>query len=334
MLSTAYYIATHPQTLDKSGSTTRNATTAIVFSILSVLVFGIQSLLTFRKIRLLRARDAQYKQTRPTNTSELLPESEQQRKQLLSLLLQQEDDQASIPDTQTAQTFKIDWPGNHSSSSDRSRRNTINTLRSFSRFGTSSRYASRRSSTFGITQPDHLPSSVDRVPTMIREESTMTDSLGATVGRNLAPNAAPLAPPRPAVFTPRAHSALFHTADVDEGSRAPSYCEHAHPSMHIDVQLPHFQPPPQVNGYPVEKSRHLSCENPGAGGDLPTQSGLQESRRSEYLSPSSAGKGNAHDYLQGNSFAGNVNRTENIELADRGRGGAALGPEPDAWRDF
>lgn len=312
-LTTVYYVSSHRGVVGSSTDSSNYAITALVMSVLSTIIYGICSFLTFRQIWIVRARDDSHRQTNPIKTHEFIPETEQQRKQLLRLLVQQEEAQQASPDN-ASQTFKIEWPGfSSNNSNDRSHRSTMTTFRSFPRIRPTSRYTTRRSTMLGGAPPDHLTGGIERVPTIIQEESTMGSSQH---GANHSVNEFSVVNPaalRPGI-SGRAHSALFNTADVDDRSRAPSYCENVHPSMYIDVRSRAALGP---NGYPIEKTR--SAE----------QSSDAESQRTEYhLAPPDTGRTPA-----GRSSHRESRRTrEEIELADRGGHGTRLRPELAGYR--
>ena len=121
LINVLYSLSTH----DKSLQWTSSSVVALALSIISSLTYTTAALLTFRKIYIVKARDAMHRY-HSDSTDAMMPESEQQRQQLLRLLLQQEDAKQPNPDNGQS-TFKIDWPGNAD------RRSTIVTLRSLPR---------------------------------------------------------------------------------------------------------------------------------------------------------------------------------------------------------
>ena len=121
LINVLYSLSTH----DKSLQWTPSSIVALVLSIISSLTYTIIALLTFRKIHIVRARDAMHRY-HSDSTDAMMPESELQRQQLSRLLLQQEDAKQHNPDNGQS-TFKIDWPGNAD------RRSTIVTLRNLPR---------------------------------------------------------------------------------------------------------------------------------------------------------------------------------------------------------
>ena len=249
LLNTTYTFVSHHGVAGSKTPAAHHAITALVVSIVVTLMYGSLSLYTFRKVYMVRARDALHRHTLPTATPEYLPETEQQRKQLLRLLLQQEESQTSSPDMTASQTFKIDWPGSNNMSTDRSRRNTLNSFRNFPRLGGGT---SRRSTILGGDPAESLPGGIERVPTVIREESTLGSNGDRDANRPENTQSNDPTALRPALLAPRANSALFNTTAADEQSRAPSYCENAHPSMNLDV-VPVNRPSLGDNGYPIEK---------------------------------------------------------------------------------
>lgn len=81
---------------------------ALALSIASVLVYTVLSLLTYRKIYIVKARDEMHRPTSPSKVAGYIPEDDQQRKQLLRLLQQQEETKPVSPESATQNTFKID----------------------------------------------------------------------------------------------------------------------------------------------------------------------------------------------------------------------------------
>ena len=321
LLGNIYSLASSRNVFSKSNPSAHNAIAAICLAVAATLIYALLSLLTFRKIHIVRARDALHRHVTPTK--EFLPETEQQRKQLLGLLLQQEESQASSPDKTTSQTFKIDWPGSNTMGNDRSHRNTLNTLRNFPRFGPTSRYTSRRNSLLGGPPLDHLTGGIERVPTVIREESTMNSTLRSGAQNLNNPPTIDPAALAPVALAPRAQSYLFNTAAIDDRSRAPSYCENAHPSMHIDVRtsaLPYLQ----NNEYPVEKSHSHS-------GDDGTSRASSDQPRIEYRLATPTTVGGAAGFYAGGDRKSDASRKGDIELADRGKDGTKIRPELQGW---
>ena len=121
LINVLYSLSTH----DKSLQWTPSSIVALVLSIISSITYTTAALLTFRKIYVVKARDAMHRY-HSDSTDAMMPETELQRQQLLRLLLQQEDAKQQAPDNGQS-TFKIDWPGNAD------RRNTLATLRNLPR---------------------------------------------------------------------------------------------------------------------------------------------------------------------------------------------------------
>ncbi len=116
----------------------------MALSVISTLAYTVAVLLTFRKIYIVRARDAMHRYD-GGSSSEGVPETEAQIKQWQRLLSQREDakkaNQAS-----SQQTFKLEWPGNGD------RRSTIGTLRNLPRAARHA-YESRGNSMYGRQDP-------------------------------------------------------------------------------------------------------------------------------------------------------------------------------------
>ncbi len=121
LINVLYSLSTHEKSIQWNPS----SIVALVLSIVSSVTYTAMALLTFRKIHIVRARDAMHRY-HSDSTDAMMPESELQRQQLLRLLLQQEDAKQQHPDNGQS-TFKIDWPGNAD------RRSTLVTLRNLPR---------------------------------------------------------------------------------------------------------------------------------------------------------------------------------------------------------
>ncbi|KAI4091753.1 MAG: hypothetical protein LQ339_008075 [Xanthoria mediterranea] len=83
--------------------------TAIVLAAISSATYLALTLITFRKIHMVRARDAMHRHHSDSESYHLLPEDEMQRQQLLRLLLQRENSKKVSPDASQS-TFRIDLP--------------------------------------------------------------------------------------------------------------------------------------------------------------------------------------------------------------------------------
>ncbi|KAL8756978.1 MAG: hypothetical protein Q9199_002568 [Rusavskia elegans] len=82
---------------------------AIVLAAISSATYLTLTLITFRKIHMVRARDAMHRHHSDSESYHLLPEDEMQRQQLLRLLLQRENSKKVSPDASQS-TFRIDLP--------------------------------------------------------------------------------------------------------------------------------------------------------------------------------------------------------------------------------
>ncbi|KAL8915195.1 MAG: hypothetical protein Q9171_000314 [Xanthocarpia ochracea] len=140
---------------------------AIVLAAVSSATYFFLSLITFRKIHLVRSRDAMHRHHSDSESYHLLPEDEMQRQQLLRLLLQRENSKKVSPDTSQS-TFRIDLPSVRRTetrltapqSVHESRDNTNNNNRSFNFSPLSPFLSSRRggpSPYEAITQQDFQP---------------------------------------------------------------------------------------------------------------------------------------------------------------------------------
>lgn len=82
---------------------------ALALATISTLIYSILSLLTFRKIHIVRARDAMHRHNADSDSIHIDPEDEQQRQQLLRLL-QQRDTNKKLTPQASQSTFRIDLP--------------------------------------------------------------------------------------------------------------------------------------------------------------------------------------------------------------------------------
>ncbi|KAL8847012.1 MAG: hypothetical protein Q9221_007925 [Calogaya cf. arnoldii] len=82
---------------------------AIVLAAISSAIYLALTLITFRKIHMVRARDAMHRHHSDSESYHLLPEDEMQRQQLLRLLLQRENSKKVSPNASQS-TFRIDLP--------------------------------------------------------------------------------------------------------------------------------------------------------------------------------------------------------------------------------
>ena len=95
-----------------SGSKSRwngAAIAGLLLAIVSSVAYLVFSLLTFRKVHMVRARDAMHRRHSDGESIHLLPEDEMQRQQLLRLLLQRENGVRPSPEASQS-TFRIDLP--------------------------------------------------------------------------------------------------------------------------------------------------------------------------------------------------------------------------------
>lgn len=288
LISIIYALKNHEDVLSKFSPLTHYAIAALVLSIASVFVYAILYLITLRKIYIVRARDAMHRPTVSDKAPGYLPEHDQQRKQLLRLLLQQEDRKTADFESATQHTFKIDWPG----TKNQSRRNSMSTLRYIPK----TMHGSQRSSMSGASV-DHLTGGIERVPFTIEEEpercvpqmincqpssildppidlsfegvstsilkqspvslifGSPTSKPVSSTTQSLLPTGSGPAPLKPVAYVPPSHIARYMGLDsplelTTPLSGLPSYRADAHPSLNIATRpLSHLQ----ENGYPLEK---------------------------------------------------------------------------------
>ena len=108
---------------------TSPAIVALAFSASSTVVYGVAALWTYRNIYVVKARDKMHRHHPDSSADKMLPETEQQRQQLLRLLLQQENAKHGSPDA-IQSTFQIGIPP---SNDHRGSRSTMGTLRNLPR---------------------------------------------------------------------------------------------------------------------------------------------------------------------------------------------------------
>lgn len=207
---------------------TSSAIAATVLSAVSTFAYMTASLLIFRKIHIVRARDAMHRHSPESATDKLMPETELQRQQLLRLLLQQEDAKKQSPND-NQQTFKLDWPGNHDN-----RRNTMTTIRNLPRAARST-YGTRGDTSFVVQEPD--PQAAIHMDPLTEEES-------------LDPRLPPI-------------QALAYTSpeEYDEHNIPGIVNTRYRPQMSAQIPPP-VLPPLQDNGYPIEKPEIQNLNEP------------------------------------------------------------------------
>jgi len=212
LITVLYNLSTHSATTQW----TNFAIAAVVLSVVSTLVYTIAALLTFRKIHIVRARDAMHRHSPESSTDKMMPETELQRQQLLRLLLQQEDAKKQSPD-KNQQTFKLDWPGNNDN-----RRNTMNTLRNLPRAARNA-YENRSSSASLMAQDPHPQAAMHMDP--LTEEESMDPRM---------------VPMRASAYTPPSGYDNHNIPGIVNTRYQPQ-------------TSPSAPPPLQPNGYPIEK---------------------------------------------------------------------------------
>ncbi len=282
LISIIYGLSNHHGALSVGTSTAHFAILFLVLSVASVVVYSILSALIFRKIYIVRAKDAMFRFSPQNKEKGPLREDEEQRRQLSRLLLQQNEKTTLTPGSGTQTTFKIEWAGN---SKLQSRRSSFAVAESAPGFNVMNNHSSRGSLIPGtggqltggierlpsikVQEPsrfslwfgssrrnsiydpptDHLTGGIERVPTMDQQGSSPTtaqDSTSADDGP---------APLRPIAYVPRSQNARYFGLDSPRQpgspqSALPSYSPYAHPSMNISTRpLSHFH----ENGFPIEK---------------------------------------------------------------------------------
>lgn len=106
LLNITFYLAVHNRATSQWNS---SSISAITLASISTLIYAVLSLITFRKIHIVRSRDAMHRHTADADSIHLDPEDEQQRQQLLRLL-QQRDSTKKVSSEASESTFRIDLP--------------------------------------------------------------------------------------------------------------------------------------------------------------------------------------------------------------------------------
>ena len=179
---------------------------------------------------MVRTRDAMHRHYSTSSTDKIMPETEQQRQQLLRLLLQQEDVRNSSPDTNSS-TFKLEWewPGNGDR---RNSRSTLGTLKNIPRAARNV-YESRTNSSYGRQDSTNAPA------------AALMDSVAEEAPLN--PRLAPL----PATAYARSINNDYDDADNSGIVNTRSYTSQDPPPPPPPPQ--NHLPQLQENGYPMEK---------------------------------------------------------------------------------
>ncbi|KAF6232916.1 hypothetical protein HO173_008879 [Letharia columbiana] len=281
LINILYSLSTH----EKSLQWTSSSIVALVLSTISTLTYTTIALLTFRKIHIVRARDAMHRY-HSESTDAMMPESELQRQQLLRLLLQQEDAKQQNPDNGQS-TFKIDWPGNAD------RRSTVVTLRNLPRAVRSS-YGNRNSDLYGDQDANPPP-----LPPMdsVTEEASVDPRFGSSDG---------LSPLGERTYIPANNSYIDGDIPGIVNTRYDS------PIRSSLSNLPQLQ----ANGYPIEKPeiQDLIVQHPT---QRPEYHIVDEHARGrdQYRMVNQQGQ-QSHDAPRSRS---RESRRIEIELADRGK---------------
>ncbi|KAL9130200.1 MAG: hypothetical protein Q9217_001545 [Psora testacea] len=230
----------------------------IALAIISALVYAFGALMAFRKIHIVRTRNAMHRYASPSNATLSPPETEMQRQQLLQLLLRQDDAKLSSSPSESAlqSTYKIHWPGNNTRNN--SRPNTMSTIHnppqtSRNRFGIRENSILHATSPANMIEhheppPDHLIGGIECVPNIVVDEGTASGS-----GSRLSSGPSPL---RPVVYDASAPSPPTPPRRIYEphpGQRVPSYHQQEYVGPYTHPSSPSVVPPLGSNGYPIEK---------------------------------------------------------------------------------
>ncbi|KAL6720491.1 hypothetical protein ACLMJK_002415 [Lecanora helva] len=225
LINVLYTLSLRNASLKWTSLAIAGVTLSAVFSLLYTIV----ALLTFRKIYIVRARDAMHRHQPESGGDGILPETELQRQQLLRLLLQQEDAKKSNADNQQ-QTFKLEWPGNGDN-----RRNTMSTLRNLPRVARAA--YEHRNSVSNVAQDPHPQAQMHMDP--VTEEESLDPRMG-----------------------PVSHGAYMTPANYDD-ENIPGIVNTRYPSpTSTQTDANPVRPPLQANGYPIEKPEAQGMEAP------------------------------------------------------------------------
>ena len=183
---------------------------ALALAVAALLGYAFSALWVFRKIHIVREKEAMHRHVSgPPNTFPL-PEDDLQRQQLLRLLSTSQEGKAStLLEHDNQATYKIQWPGGNNAML-ASRRDTMNTIRNLpfsrARFGHSRQNSqSCASSPGGMSHhqpPDHFTGGIERLPEIIPEEPTMSSPLNPNSSLKSNPTAPDRKSQAPAVCKP------------------------------------------------------------------------------------------------------------------------------------
>ena len=282
LINVLYSLSAH----DKSLQWTSPSIAALILSIISTLTYTTIALLTFRKIHIVRGRDAMHRY-HSDSTDAMMPESELQRQQLLRLLLQQEDAKQQHPDSGQS-TFKIDWPGNAE------RRSTMVTLRNLPRAVRNS-YGNRSSDLFSGQEaiPPPLPPM-----SLVAAEATLDPNFGSS--DVILPLDARTYIPANSSYIDGEIPGIVNTR-YDSAIRSP----------------PSNLPQLQANGYPMEKPeiQDLNFQHPSQRPEYHIVDGNARGRDQYRMANEQGQRSNGASRSQSRE-----SRRMEIELADRGKG--------------
>ena len=198
---------------------TRFSIAGVTLSGVSTILYTIAALLTFRKIYIVRARDAMHRHQPKSSSNGMMPETELQRQQLLRLLLQQEDAKKAHPEN-NHHTFKLEWPG-----TSETRRHTMTTLRNLPRAARQA-YENRTSASYAPQDP-HPQAAMHMDP--VTEEESLDPRMGSSQAQG------------------------YGSPDTYDEHNIPGIVNTRYPTpTRSQTSLPSL-PQLQANGYPIEK---------------------------------------------------------------------------------
>lgn len=251
----------------------------MALSIISILAYTVAALFTFRKIYIVRARDAMHRYHGGAS-SERVPETEAQIKQWERLLSQREDAKKANQ-ANSQQTFKLEWPGNGD------RRSTIGTLRNLPRAARNA-YEGRGNSIYG--RPDNVSAMPQMDP--VAEEASLGTRLDPL------PSTAYVPPNYDEEHIPGIINTRYTTLDTPQAPTS---------------NLPQLQ----QNGYPLEKPavQDTDAQHPLDRGQNQYRMVDEDQPAIEYRM---AALEQPRSMSSGSTRSRESRRME-IELADRGR---------------
>lgn len=244
------------------------------------------------------------------STDAMMPESEQQRQQLLRLLLQHEDAKQQHPDNGQS-TFKIDWPGNSE------RRSTVTTLRNLPRAVRNS-YGNRNSDLYSGQDANPPP-----LPPMdsVTEEASLDPRSGPSDGiftldarTYIPPNNSYIDGDIPGIVNTRYDSPILSPPSNLPQLQANGYPIEKPVIQDVSVQHPSQRPEYHiVDEYTRGRDQYRMVNEQGHRATNAPRSQSRESRRMEIELADRGkvrGEGRGREELEGVEYIGSIRRVE------------------------